>query len=99
MRRKIKTLYVRNIERGIEESDESVEAKTVRYLQGKDVKIVNAKVVKNWWNQYIVGCKIGVYIEDVERVKSDLFWPDGVVCREWARKAVAQINPNDGEQS
>jgi len=83
----------------MEESDDSVEAKTVRYLQSRDVKIVNAKVVKNWWNQYIVGCKIGVYIEDVERVKSELFWPDGVVCREWAKKSGTPNNPNHGEQS
>ncbi len=50
------------------------------------VKVMNVHVVKNHFDDHIVGCKITIPEGQKGVVENNAFWPKGIQCRDWGKK-------------
>ena len=83
---KSKVLYVRNVHRSEEQTDDNIIQQVKLYTKEKGVHVVAATVVKNHFADDIVGCRVTVPRDDAVKLLEVRFWPEPIKCREWKTK-------------
>ncbi len=63
-----------------------IEKKVKTYTEKGGVKILKVQVVKNYFVDTIVGCKIIILEKQKGILEGDKFWPDNIECRVWGKK-------------
>ena len=93
-------LYVQNIARYNDESDQCVADKLRNYCKNKGIRIMAVRVISNRYCEDMVGCKISVPVRQVDDALGTRIWPDDVVCRRWRKprqNAPADRGDNGGD--
>ncbi len=72
---KVIQMYVKNIEREENENETDIEKKVKTYAGKGGVKVMNVHVVKNYFDDHIVGCKIKIPEGQKSVVENNAFWP------------------------
>ena len=100
---KSKVLYVRNIHRSEEQTDDNIIQQVNLYTKEKGIHVVAARVVKNCFADDIVGCRVTVPRDDAVKLLDVRFWPEPIECIEWKTKeewngSESRTDWNDKEQ-
>jgi DNA-binding protein len=79
-------MYVKNID--VEERSNEDICKDVRsYGRMVGLRIMTVEIVRNRYCEDVVGCRIRIPWEQVEKAVSIETWPNDVSCRKWGNRS------------
>ena len=79
-------VYVQNIHRKHGQSLREIANNVRKYCASKNVRSMNAFVIRNKVVDDIVGCQLTIPMRFYDTVIADRFWPSEVVCKKWEDK-------------
>ena len=76
-------MYVHGLHLKEGQSPKDLAINVRRYCEDKGVRVMASRVVRNWHDDQLVGCKISVPERNMDTVIADRFWPHFITCRKW----------------
>ena len=76
-------MYVHGLHLKEGQSPKDLAINVRHYCEDKGVRVMASRVVRNWHDDQLVGCKISVPERNMDTVIADRFWPHFITCRKW----------------
>ena len=76
-------MYVHGLHLKENQSFKDLATNVRRYCEDKGVRVMTSRIIRNWHDDQLVGCKISVPERNMDTVIADRFWPHFVTCRKW----------------
>ena len=79
------TMYLKNIDRG-DMNDEELSSCISQYAKSIGIRIMQSTIVSNRYAEDIVGCRIRIPSDEVDKALDSDTWPEDIECRKWSRE-------------